>query len=310
LGDRALLGLFRQTLQSVPIGPLRQALCLHVDTKNSSERLSMLGMPPAMREWIGGRQARELRRDEITVELKKYEDTLEFALEDLDYDNTGQLVERIREFGQKAEDHWASLIIAKLLLATAETGYDNQYFFDTDHSHGDSGTMLNLLAAAQVTELNVATAAAPTADEAASALLGAVEYMASYLDDQGEPCNEMARNFMVVGPINLMNAFDLAISKNLLNTATGAHDNPIKALKYSFSTFFTPRLTGTTVFYVFRTDASTKSFITMDRGGVTDSMKGRDSDFCFDNDAVQIGIKAERALTYGEFRDAVHCTLS
>jgi len=72
--------------------------------------------------------------------------------------------------------------------------YDGQYFFDNDHSEGDSGTQSNALSGA------AATGTQPTAAEAEAALMACVAAILGYKDDQGEPMNEDAKAFRIMVP--------------------------------------------------------------------------------------------------------------
>ena len=58
-------------------------------------------------------------------------------------DKTGQIDIRIREQVQRAQAHWAKLLSDLIIAAESTVCYDGQYFFDTDHSEGDSGTQDN-----------------------------------------------------------------------------------------------------------------------------------------------------------------------
>ena len=128
----------------------------------ASETYAWLGQSPAMREWIGGREAKGFRENGITIANKKYEATLEIPLDWMRRDKTGQIQVRIDEMAQRANAHWAKLLTALIEAgeaATLGTCYDGQYFFDTDHSEGDSGTQSNDIS------VDITTTTAPTAAE-------------------------------------------------------------------------------------------------------------------------------------------------
>jgi phage major head subunit gpT-like protein len=96
-----------------------------------------------MREWIGGRQAKGFTGQGVTIVNKHYEATIEVQKKDARRDKTGQINARISEFADRAQTHWSSLLSTLLLNGAATVCYDGQYFFDTDHSEGSSGTQSN-----------------------------------------------------------------------------------------------------------------------------------------------------------------------
>jgi len=145
-----------------------------------SEEYAWLGQVPAMREWLGGRHAKGFRENGITVINKHFEASVDILTKWVRRDKTGQINARLAELAQRTLSHWASLLSTLITNGTGSASglcYDGQYYFDDDHSEGDSGTQKNLITATEVTALNVGTAAAPTAGEAISAILGVIAYM-------------------------------------------------------------------------------------------------------------------------------------
>ena len=71
------------------------------------------------------------------------EATLEVLVDDIRRDKTGQVMTRVRELAERANSHWASLLSALIIAGESTACYDGQYFFDTDHAEGDSGTQDN-----------------------------------------------------------------------------------------------------------------------------------------------------------------------
>ena len=52
-------------------------------------------------------------------------------------------------FADRTVSHWASLLSTLIVNGESATCYDEQYFFDTDHSEGESGTQSNVISAAK-----------------------------------------------------------------------------------------------------------------------------------------------------------------
>lgn len=310
LGSRAIIGKFYETLEQSKdiVWPFK--IGMEMPSDQESETYKWLGFSPMMREWIGGRHAKGLRENGITITNKRFEATLEFDVDDLRREKTGQVDVRIGEMADKVNAHWASL------LTTLITGnglcYDGQNFFDTDHSEGSSGTQVNAVTSSHVPALNVTTAAAPTAEEMAKAILGCIQYQYSYKDDQGEPMNENARKFLIMVPVNLWGPAVQAMASNFLSTGSGVIDNPLKlqAAALDISVEVNPRLTTTTVFYVFRMDGRAKPFILQNEEDVKMSVIGEGSELEFNENVHRYGVKALRNVGFGYWQQALQATLS
>jgi Mu-like prophage major head subunit gpT len=237
LGSRAIIGTFYDTLQQQIGNTWIGKLVMDFDSNQESETYKWLGASPAVREWIGGRLAKGLRENGFTIFNKTFEATLKIMVDDLRRDKTGQVMLRIRELADRVAAHPMSLISTLINNgggATSALAYDGQYFFDTDHSEGDSGTIKNDLAVGDYAALNVASATAPTANEMADAILAVLQHFFTFKDDQGEPINELAREFVIMTPVNLWGAAQGAVTTNLLNTGSGGRDNPLLKMGHEF----------------------------------------------------------------------------
>lgn len=314
LSSRAIIGRFYQTLETALGGSWATLIGMLFPSDQESETYKWLGMAPALREWIDGRQAKGLRSNGFTIQNKTFEATLAIAVDDLRRDKTGQILVRIDEMAGRVAGHWESLVSSLILNGNAAACYDSQNFFAIAHSEGDSGTQLNLLAAAQVPALNVAVAAAPTANEMAEAILGVIAYFYGYKDDQGQPINGDARNFLVMTPVPLWGAAVAGVTSQLLNTGSGSRDNPLLALTrnqgLTVNVVANPRLNWTTDFAVFRTDGRAKPFILQEEQGVQVSAIAEGSEEEFKNDRHLYGVKLIGNAGYGLWQHAIRATLS
>lgn len=313
LSSRGIIGRFYALLAQYIGASWIDKLSVHFDSDQPQETYKWLGMVPAMREWIGGRQAKGFRENGITIENKKFEATLEVPVDWLRRDKTGQLNIRIAELAQRAASHWTSLLSTLILNGTGNTSglcYDGQYFFSDAHTEGNSGVQKNLLVAADVAQLNVGTATAPTATEAIDAILGVIAYMLTYKDDQGEPMNADAKEFVVMTSPVLWAPLTKAIFGS---TDSAAASNVITELEkdnFRVTLAANPRLTYTTQFTVWRTDAAARGLIRQEEEGIKMAAKAEGSEYEFDNDAHQYGIKAIRNVGYGYWHYGAHATLS
>ena len=277
------------------------------------ETYKWLGATPGVREWVGPRIAKQLRENGLTIQNKKWEDTLDISVDDLRRDKTGQIMIRVNEMARKAADHPWKLLIDQINAGTATTfgnAYDGTTFFSTTHSEGASGTQINNLAAAQVAALNVTTTTAPTQVEAADALLGVINYMQGYLDDQGDPLNENATSFAVLCNNNLAGPFSAVVNSSTLSGASGVvRDNFIRGA-YQIQLMPTPRYTSTSSFVVFRTDVEAKAMIWQQELAPQVTALAEGSDYEFQNDSHQFGLKAIYNVGYGLWQYAALATFS
>lgn len=313
LGSRAIIGTFYDTLEQAIGNTWMPKLAMGFTSDQESETYKWLGASPAVREWIGGRLAKGLRENGLTIINKTFEATLKVLVDEIRRDKTAQVMLRIKELADRVAAHPMSLISTLINnggAATSGLAYDGQYFFDTDHSEGDSGTLSNELASGDYAVLNVAAPTAPTPNEMADAILAVVQHMFSFKDDQGEPINELARGFLVMAPVNMWGAAQSAVTSNLLNTGSGTRDNPLLKMGMTIEVAANPRLTGTDKFSIYRTDGRTKPFIEQIEEGVTISALAEGSEHEFKENEHLYGVKKITNVGYGVWQHACRATLS
>lgn len=303
LSSRAIIGEFYKTLEA-DAGSWVPLLSMLFTSDQDSETYKWLGQSPAMREWVGGRNAKGFLENGLTITNKHYEATMEILVRELRRDKTGQVMTRIRELAQRTNSHWASLLSTLVLNGTSATCYDGQFFFDTDHSEGDSGSQSNdITTDISALPTNVAgTTTAPSIEEAQQSVMKSIAQILSFVDNEGEPMNEGARSFLVMTPISLYIPFSTAMAKPAsidLNTQKLPSD-------LSISVVGNARLTGTTDFFTFRTDGSVKPFIRQQETAVELKAKAEGSEFEFDNDAHQYGVDSWRNVGYGYWQHACY----
>ncbi|WP_447983788.1 Mu-like prophage major head subunit gpT family protein [Nitrospira sp. Nam74] len=311
--NRALIGTFYDRLRVFAGNSWVNRIGMYFESTNASETYGWLGNAPVVREWEGERLHQSLLANNLTIVNKTFEATMEVMVEDLRRDKTGQLKARISDLAKRVASHWAGLItnlINSGAGATYGAAYDGQFFFDTDHAEGNSGTLRNAVTASEIAALDVATATAPTASEMADIILGMIAYFYNLKDDQGEPYNEDAQQFMLMVPPNIWGAAQGAVSANLLNTGSGARDNPLKFTNMSVEVVNNPRLTSTSKIFMFRTDADTRPFILQEEVKPTMSSLSGGSEEEFMRRRHLYGVEAVRNVGYGMWQHALQATLS
>ncbi len=289
-----------------------QRIGMKTGSDQASETYKWLTASPAMREWVGERIAKGLTENGLTIVNKTWESTLEFLTDDIRRDKTSQIDLRIADLARRSLTLERKLLSTLILNGSGNTSglaYDGQYFFDTDHSEGDSGVQKNLLTATEVPALDVTTATAPTALEAAMAVLGVIGYMLGYLDDQGEPMCEEAREFTVMTGKGLAPSFMAAVTQKVV---AGNVDNPLaQSQDYKVSHVLNPRLNAwTTDFAVFRTDGVTKPFILQEEEALTIQIIGAGSEYETQNNKQLFGVKKVGNVGFGLWQFATKNTLS
>ncbi len=316
LSSRSIIGSFYETLEQSTGAGWASMIAMPFDSDQASEEYKWLSTSPVVREWIGGRLAKGLRENGITITNKKYESTLEIPVDWIRRDKTGQIQVRIQEMADRVAAHWASLLSTLINNGAGTTSglaYDGQMFFDTDHIDyvgAASGNQSNDLTSSDYGELNVATADNPTASEMADVITKVVQHFYSLKDDQNEPINELAQNFIIMVPVGMWGSTVTAVNSNLLNTGSGARDNPLRGLGINITPVANARLTGTTTVYGFRTDGRTKPFIQQEEEPLTISAVAEGSELEFDSDVHHYGVKAMRNVGYGMWQHGILATLS
>lgn len=268
-----------------------QRYAMKVSSKQAVETYAWLGNVPTMREWIGGRLAKGLRESTWTITNKDYEATLEVLTKELRRDAGGQLMIRIAELARRTLSHPASLMTTKILAGEAAACYDSQFFFDTDHSEGDSGSQDNDRTGA------AATGTTPTVQEMRDAIMTCIQAILGFVDDQGEPMNENARAFEVMVPINYWGVAQSAVGLGILG---GGEVNILPNLpNFQISVVPNVRLTNADRFYVFRTDGDTKPFILQEEVPLAVSAIAEGSELEFKEKKHWYGVEWAGGLDYG-----------
>jgi len=311
LSSRAIIGSFYRALaQNAGAGWIGDTSMLF-NSDQESETYKWLGQSPVMREWIGGRNAKGFTENGITIVNKKYEATLEVPVDWLRRDKTGQLMVRINEMARRTNAHYASLLSTLILNGESTACYDGQYFFDTDHSEGSSGTQSNDLSidiSALAASVHGATTY-PSTEEAVQCIQQAIAAIVGFKDDQGEPMNEDASSFLVMCPTTFAPVMQTAVSVGFL---TSGMNNPLAGSGYSVRVAANARLNSswTAKFAVFRTDSDVKPFIRQEEEGVTISAIAEGSELEFNDDVHHYGVKALRNVGYGYWQDACLVTMT
>lgn len=315
LSERAIVGRFYKALEQAA-HPWANDLSWYNGAANQgldvAERYPWLGQSPVPREFTGGRQPRALRQDAYELRNKRWEASINVPLLDWRLDKTGQIQVRVDDLARRYMAHRARLISTLMIAGESAACYDGQYFFDTDHSEGDSGTQSNDLSV-DISALPCSThgsTTAPSAGEMSLCVLQAIAAITGFKDSVGEPMNEEAADFRVLVPTSLWMAAVEAVGARVL--ASG-QDNPVAIAQmdgFKIRVHNNARLTWTDRFAVFRADGVVKPFIFQEDGGVNTKILGPDSEYATIHDEVMVTTDAINNAGYGFWQHACLVTMA
>ena len=309
LGSRAIIGYIIDAMDQPQSGSWVEPLSNVFRSDQASEEYKWLGTSPILRQWVGGRQAKGFRENGFTIKNKTWEATLEVLVDEIRRDKTGQVMMRINQLAERANSHDAKLLSSLIVSGESALCYDGKYYFATDHVEGDSGSQSNDLT------YDAGTANKPTVAEMESAILTATEKMFGYKDDQGEPINGSAREFLVMAPVNMLKSVAGALGTGVIIEGGASRNNMIQAVGslggFIYRMAINPWLTANNDrFYLFRTDGISKPFIRQIEEDLTISAQAEGSSEEFLNNRHLYGIKKIGNVGFGTWQGSVLTTFT
>lgn len=259
-----LTAMFRNAAAAVEVFYPR--VCYVHPSARLTETYGMLGNMPGIREWLGDRRFKELRAMDFSISNKLWESSVLIPKTNVDDDHLGLYGPVMSDLAAEAVAHPDELLFGSM-IANGHTSliWDGQYFFDTDHVWGDSGTQSNLLTPACV------SASAVTALEARAAFEAARLKLIGYKNDQGKLFNRTIvtkySDLLIVCHPNLELAFKTAFQAGILsNNSVVTIDVPqVQSCAL---------LSSAAEFYVFNLKSSMKPFIFQAREALNSQTTG------------------------------------
>ncbi len=184
-----------------------------VPSSASEEEYKWLGRVPRLQEWVGERTIQNLAAYSFVIKNKDWEATIELDRNDIEDDQIGIYRPLIASLGVAARQHPDEILFDLLSAGFTNTCYDGQFFFDTDHSEGGSGTQSNK----------------GTAALSATSYQDAYAAMMSINDDQGEPLG-VTPSLLVVPPQLRATALQILEAEHLSNGETNINRHSAKLL--------------------------------------------------------------------------------
>lgn len=104
-----------------------------IPSTTASNTYGFLGQFPALREWVGDRQLKDMAAHGYQIQNKLWESTVGVKRTDIEDDNLGVYSPLVQEMGRAAAIHPDELVFGLLGQGHATLCYDGQNYFDTDH---------------------------------------------------------------------------------------------------------------------------------------------------------------------------------
>jgi phage major head subunit gpT-like protein len=245
--------------------PFYPKVCTVVNSNGSDEKYGWLGSVPSVREWLGDRNFNELRASTFALPNKQWEDSLQIAKTDLADDRMGMYSMAMPELAKRAALHPDKLLFQSIVAGESTACSDGQYFYDTDHAFGESGSQSNDLT------YNATDHTAVTVAEFKAAFDAAVIAILNFKDDNGEPFAQPTvsklADLQVIVPTALRKvAYESVESVMISNSSNVVIDRP--------EIICSPFLTTGTKFYVNYLGSFLKPFVFQAREPLKRQMKG------------------------------------
>ena len=257
LGEAGVKGAFYEGLEIGDGWAMSAGVLIPSDSLVESHR--WMGQVPQLREHAGSTIAQAMRARGLSVTNKDYDAAMYLYRDDIRRDKTGQMLQKVGEFGEKLADHWQKIGVEELEGTTL--GWDGVVLFSAAHVDGKGGTQSNIWTSSEIPALDVTTATAPTKAECIDIMLGIATKFYGLLDDQGDPTNARARLFKIVAPEGLFPAFAGAAA-DALNASGGTSE--LANQRFRFEVEMEPRLASGAVVFAYVADQRSKGLILQD----------------------------------------------
>lgn len=261
-----------------------------VPSEQDTETYAWLGSVPRMREFKDERLPAGLLEHDYTIKNKTWESSIAVERAAIEDDLYGQIKLRVQGLAREAKRHIDELVFTLLSGGFSSTCYDGQYFFDTDHSEGDSGTQSNK----------------GTDPLAAESLQAAITAMMKFKDDRGKPLG-IVPDLLVVPPDLQWTAMELLNSSfypELIAESAGEQKLASNVLKGRLDLAVSPYLTDTDNWFLLSTKGLVRPIIFQSRVPVEFSALEGASEAGFIRDQYLYGVRARYNVGFGLWQTA------
>lgn len=259
-----------------------QRVATIVPSESDEESYPWLGAVPSVREFKDERMPLGLLEHNYTIRNKTWESSIAVERAAIEDDKYGQIRLRIQSLAREAKRHVDELVFTLLKGGFTDTCHDGQYFFDTDHSDGESGAQSNK----------------GTSALAAASLQAAITAMMKFKDDRGKFLG-IVPDLLVVPPDLQWTAMELLESTYWPESVTNSEKMASNVLKGKLDLLVSPYLTDSNDWFVLSTRGVIKPVILQSRTPVEFAALEADSESGFMRDQYIYGVRARYNAGYG-----------
>lgn len=273
----------------------------------SEDYYDLFDVPP-LREAKGVRAPETLAERSYTLRNVEYERSIKLKDTIVRRSKLPILQLKLRQLAIRLVEHWAYLLSTLMEDGTSTIAWspDGEYFYDTDHSIGDSGTQSNDITvdvSAQPCSVH-GTATAPSMGEAAYTMLRCFEALWGFKDTAGQPRNEGVMDFLVKVPPTLAGVFAMAAKAPTLEAGDA---NPVAGMNVRVVP--NARLSWTDSISV--TVADQTAFMRQEEDGPNTDHLGKGTTFYIQNNKTHFfGVDVTRAAGYGDELKSIYAQMT
>ncbi len=254
-----------------------------VPSESDQETYAWLGAVPSMREFTDERMPLGFLEHDYSIRNKTWESSIAIERAAIEDDKLGQIKLRVMSLAREAKRHMDELVFTLLGNGFTTRCYDGQYFFDTNHAEGESGTQSNK----------------GTDELGAESLRAAITAMMKFKDDRGKLLG-VSPDLLVVPPDLQWTAMELLESTYYWpGEGTTTANTASNVLKGRLDLLVSPYLTDASDWFVLSTKGILKPIILQSRTPVEFAALEADSESGFMRDEYVYGVRARYNAGYG-----------
>ncbi len=238
---------FNKAFDAAPV--VWPKIAMLVPSTSKQNDYSWLSRFPKMRKWIGEKFIKSLKALSYTVENDDFEATVEVDRNDIDDDSLGIYGPMAQEAGFSSKQLPDEIVMDLVNNGFTKTGYDGQFFYDTDHPVGNP--------AVSVSNKGTFKLKADTHANALASLGVARTAIRKFTDDELRPLN-LIPDTLLVPPA-------LEDTANTLMTAERLEDGKPNPYKGTLTVLVDGRLTSDTAWFLLVTSRPVKPYIYQER---------------------------------------------
>jgi phage major head subunit gpT-like protein len=323
IGINGIRGFFFQSLDQINQASWMSTIANQFTSNQDTETYAGIGNVPQLREWVGGKNVKSFTEQSVKISNKDWESTIRFKNKDRRRDKSATVQARMGELAERAAAHDLKLLSSLINVGTGTTlatCYDGQPLFSASHTVGSQA--LNNIVAVTLSGLPVGTAVGygtanyPSPAAAALSIQQGINQIYTFVDDQGEPINEMATDFVIMAAPAMASVLQAACELPYVGLGLS---NPLPANAAPSGNRITrevvsnPRLTAsgwTTQFAIFRKGAPFRPLISQLELPPMLKALAEGSDNEFYNNEVLFSVEKSGNVGLGRFDQAVLVQLS